>query len=153
MAACASSYQTNSKKGVAADCSPSALPACLPACLPAYPPAWLPHPSIGLQKPHLRSRQLDHIVARQRQRGAANGGAVQHRLVGAFHMRQHKAVVAAGDGGHGHAGFANGGDHLGQFHGAPGCVAAEHLDAGADRRHGVAQGRGDGADAQAAGPR
>lgn len=72
---------------------------------------------------HLCAGQLQAVAVFEWYGRGAYGRAVQHGHIRAFHVRQHKSLVALGDRSHGHARLADGGDHFLQRHFSPrGCA-------------------------------
>ena len=98
----------------------------------------------GHQELHLGASEFQRVAMLQRCSAAADFLAVELEAGGvAFQLGQHEAVVLLGDGGHGHAGLAQGGDDLDQGDFAAGGVAVEHADGGLARGqagHGGGQG-------------
>ena len=62
-----------------------------------------------LNELHLRAGELDHVAVAQVGRVAGQLRAVDGGLGHAFHVGQHVAARALGDGGHLHTGLADGG--------------------------------------------
>lgn len=93
-------------------------------------PHALHKPCSALHELHLGACQFQHVAAVQRNGLAADGVAVQRRGVAAFHVGEDETMGPLGDRGHGHAGFADGGDNFDQIHLTAGGRAREHLDVG-----------------------